>query len=123
MVTGATIAAATIFGASPAAAATPAEICGSGYVQIDSQTLTGSRVHLLWNNTSGYNCVVTMKTTNIGVPTRTGTYLQLPGQTALVSAGDYRYYAGPTKAYARDKCVKWGGGTNAQWWYSGFEHC
>lgn len=123
LLAGGIIAASGALIATPASAATPAEICGSGYGVVDQRTLTGSKVYLLFNNSSGYNCVVTIKTSSVGTKTRTGTYLEVQGQSPLVDANDYAYYAGPTRAYARGKCVKWGGGTNAQWWYSGFSHC
>ncbi|WP_106396424.1 acetyltransferase [Actinocorallia populi] len=119
-----TLAAAVAGTATPAVAATsPAAVCGSGYGIIDSQTLKGSVVYLLYSGSAGRNCVVTVKTTSVGTPTRTGTYLQVQNKSPLTDVDDYSYYAGPTRASAAGQCVKWGGGTNNQWWYSGFEHC
>lgn len=110
--------------AAPASAATsPTAVCGSGYNVIDHQVLTGSTVYLTYNTSAGRNCVVTVKTSSVGTATRTGTFLQVEGKTALTDVDDYSYYAGPTYANAAGKCIKWGGGTNNQWWYSAFEHC
>lgn len=110
--------------AGPASAATsPAAVCGSGYSVIDHKALTGSTVYLLWNGSSGRNCVVTVKTTSVGTKTRTGAYLYVQGSSPIEDTDSYAYYAGPVSAPAVGKCVQWGGGTNNQFWYSGWTHC
>ncbi|GAA4609647.1 spore-associated protein A [Actinoallomurus liliacearum] len=108
--------------ASPASAATPAGVCGSGYSQIDKHTMSGSTIYLLFNGSS--NCVVTFKTTSVGKATRTGAYLQVSGKTPVEDTDDYTTYAGPVRQSAAGKCIVWGGGTSAGgFWYSGWSHC
>jgi hypothetical protein len=60
---------------------------------------------------------------SVGVSTRTGAYLQMSGKDPITDVSSYAYYAGPVSASAVGKCVIWGGGTNNQWWYSGWSHC
>lgn len=100
-------------------------VCGGGYKQVDRASLgSAGAVHLLYNAATGYNCVVTIKATAIGRPTRVGAYLQVAGQPKpTVDSGSFKYYAGPVRAPAAGKCVKWGG------WHGGarrampYGHC
>ncbi|MFC4912833.1 spore-associated protein A [Actinomadura gamaensis] len=109
--------------AAPASAYSASAICGSGYSVIDHQDLNGSTVYLAYSSGSGKNCVVTIKTSDVGTSTRTGTYLYVAGKSPVTEADNFSYYAGPTYASAAGKCIQWGGGTNHQWWYSGWSHC
>ncbi|MEV4257892.1 spore-associated protein A [Spirillospora sp. NPDC049652] len=109
--------------AAPASAASASAICGSGYSVIDSKALNGSTVYLAYSSGSGKNCVVTIKTKDVGTATRTGTYLNVQGANPITDVDNYTTYAGPTYASAAGKCVTWGGGTNYQYWYSGWSHC
>ncbi|WP_414640448.1 M23 family metallopeptidase [Amycolatopsis sp.] len=59
---------------------------------------------LLYNATTGKNCVTTVKTTSLGT-------------------GSFSYYAGPVSASAADKCVKWGGSAGVSKFDSEFSHC
>ncbi|MFD1934597.1 MULTISPECIES: M23 family metallopeptidase [Nonomuraea] len=103
---------------------TPQEVCGTGYDVIDSAALGSSgTVYLLYNSGNGYNCVATMKSTSLGTPTATTAYLEVQGSTRITDSGNYSYYAGPVRASAADKCVKWGGKAGSSTYDSPFEHC
>ncbi|MEV0149387.1 MULTISPECIES: M23 family metallopeptidase [unclassified Nonomuraea] len=102
---------------------TPEEVCGSGYSVIDSAALTGGRAYLLFNSGNGYNCVVTLKTTNLSSSTSMSAFLEPEGSTRTTDSGSYQYYAGPVKRSAPGKCVKWGGSIGSSTYTSGFEHC
>lgn len=103
---------------------TAREVCGSSYTVIDSAALgTAGRVYLLWNGDNGYNCVVTLKQRNVGSPTGTTAFLQPAGGSRSTDSGNFSYYAGPVKRYARGTCVKWGGSTGGQSYESPYEHC
>ena len=90
-----------------ARAYTPQGICGSGYYVQRSRALPGARVYLLYNGAT--NCVTTIKTASVGTPTRTTAGLQVRGRDWSYDVGNYRYYAGPVKEYARGKCVRFFG--------------
>lgn len=102
---------------------TPTEVCGSGFSVIDSHGLSGGRVYLLWNGGSGQNCVVTLKTSNVGSPSSVSASLQVEGGTMTTDSGSFSYYAGPVKKSASNQCVKWGGSVGSSSWMSPFEHC
>ncbi|GAB3878748.1 hypothetical protein GCM10027612_03340 [Microbispora bryophytorum subsp. camponoti] len=103
---------------------TPQEVCGSGYSVIDSAALgTAGTVYLLYNSGNGNNCVVTMKKTSLGTATATTAYLEVQGRSRVTDSGSYGYYAGPVRASAADKCVKWGGKAGSSTYDSPFEHC
>ena len=107
-------------GASPAAAAnpyTPGEVCGAGYAyvhHIDIATpKVWAKVYLMYNSSSGNNCVVTIKTQDIGTATYTNAVLKVRRTDGSVvtgsDPGSFKYYAGPVKLYGRDRCVQFGG--------------
>ncbi|MBB3059803.1 N-acetylmuramoyl-L-alanine amidase [Microbulbifer rhizosphaerae] len=102
---------------------TPAEACGSGFNVINSHTLSGGKIYLLWNGSSGQNCVVTMKSSDIGSPSSVSASLQVEGGTKTTDSGNFSYYAGPIKQSASNDCVKWGGSVGNSSWESPFEHC
>ncbi|WP_326823368.1 N-acetylmuramoyl-L-alanine amidase [Streptosporangium sp. NBC_01756] len=103
---------------------TPQEVCGSGYNVIDSAALgTAGTVYLLYNNSNGYNCVTTIKSSSLGTATATSAYLEVQGKTRVTDSGNFTYYAGPVRAAAADKCVKWGGKAGSSAYDSPFEHC
>ncbi|MBB6170441.1 hypothetical protein HNR23_000501 [Nocardiopsis mwathae] len=112
--------------ATPAEAATnpytPQGVCGSGYREINRHVDRGSIVYLMYNGSS--NCVVTIKTTNIGKVTETWARLDVQGESTQHDnkKPGYKYYAGPLKAPAKGKCVRWGGGQGT-YWVSGWSHC
>src|SRR5688500_15327669 len=62
-----------------AAAVTPEQVCGAGFVRVANSkqaVKTPAKrvlgyVYLLYNRRTGYNCVTTFKTSNVGIPTFT----------------------------------------------------
>ncbi|MER6948316.1 M23 family metallopeptidase [Nonomuraea sp. NPDC000554] len=102
---------------------TPEEVCGSGFAVIDSAGLTGGRTYLLYNSGNGDNCVVTLKTTNLGSPSSTSAFLEPQGESRTTDSGSYDYYAGPVKRNAASQCVRWGGSVGSSSYTSPFEHC
>ncbi|MEQ4720312.1 M23 family metallopeptidase [Nonomuraea sp. B19D2] len=102
---------------------TPEEVCGSGYSVIDSAGLTGGRTYLLYNSGNGYNCVVTLKTTNLGSASAVSAFLEPEGESRTTDSGSYGYYAGPVRRDAAGQCVKWGGSVGSSSYTSPFEHC
>jgi hypothetical protein len=109
-----------------AAAHTPESVCGAGFAQVSDssrpvKTPSGrvfGRVYLLYNRTTGFNCVTTIKTSFVGTATYASARLETqtrrikdePPRTATKQDGkSYKYYAGPVKLYAKGYCVKfWG---------------
>ncbi|GAA2678658.1 hypothetical protein GCM10010412_062030 [Nonomuraea recticatena] len=103
---------------------TAESVCGSGYKVIDSAALgTAGTVYLLYNSANGYNCVATIKKTSLGTATATSAYLEVQGRTRVTDSGNFAYYAGPVRASAADKCVRWGGKAGSAVYDSPFEHC
>lgn len=102
---------------------TPAEVCGSGYSVVDSAALTGGTTYLLYNSSNGSNCVVTLKSTNLGSPSAVSAFLEPQGSNRTTDSGNFDYYAGPVKRSAPDTCVKWGGSVGSSSYTSPFEHC
>ncbi|MEW1839909.1 N-acetylmuramoyl-L-alanine amidase [Nonomuraea angiospora] len=103
---------------------TPESVCGTGYKVIDSSALgTAGTVFLLYNADNGNNCVATIKKTSLGQATATTAFLEVEGKARVTDTGNFEYYAGPVRAAAADKCVKWGGKAGASTYESGFEHC
>jgi hypothetical protein len=104
----------TLVSASPASAApnpyTPGEVCGSGYVTVESKSSTYATVYLMYNSGSGNNCVVTLKSgAAAGVSTRTAAWLEVRGGAFGKDDGSFYWYAGPVRYYARGVCVMFGG--------------
>ncbi|WP_080039679.1 M23 family metallopeptidase [[Actinomadura] parvosata] len=102
---------------------TPQQVCGAGFAVIDSAPLTGGRAYLLYNAGNGNNCVVTLKSSNVGKSTPVSAFLEPKGQKPVTDKGNYGYYAGPVKAKAAGVCVKWGGTIGSASYASDFEHC
>ncbi|MEU0529633.1 sialidase family protein [Amycolatopsis tolypomycina] len=117
----------TIRFASVSEAALGAPACGGGYSVIDSAPLgTGGAagtVYLSYNAANGQNCVSTMKNASAGTATATSAYLEVKGAARQTDSGSFSWFAGPVKATAADKCVKWGGSAGGQAYDSEFEHC
>ncbi|MQM27658.1 M23 family metallopeptidase [Glycomyces albidus] len=103
---------------------TPGEVCGSGYSQINQHALgTVGAVFLMYNSSNGYNCVVTLKYTNVGTASAVSATLQVEGGTTTKDSGNFSYYAGPVKKSAPNTCVKWGGSVGSTTWTSAWSHC
>lgn len=124
--------AAVVLGApSPALAViSPGAACGSGYsvvsdgtrsVKTPGGTVYGN-VYLLYNNSNGKNCVVTIKTSFVGTSTWVSAHLAIQGTSGwYTEEGNFKYYAGGPPAnltvkFAAGKCVAYYGyirsGTN-----------
>ncbi|NES16864.1 MULTISPECIES: spore-associated protein A [Micromonospora] len=91
-------------------------LCGLGFRTVDQDPIhdgaTGIRlgtVYLLHNPFTGYGCAVTLKSTYVGVPTRTQVYLDPEWTPLALDDGDRRYAAGPIYAFVQGGCVIWGG--------------
>ncbi len=102
---------------------TPKEVCGSAFSVIDQAAVTGGRVYLLYNSGNGNNCVVTLKSTNLGKATAVSAFLEPQGGSRATDSGNFGYYAGPVKKSAPGTCVKWGGSVGSSSYTSPFEHC
>ncbi|GLW05024.1 peptidase M23 [Microtetraspora sp. NBRC 13810] len=104
---------------------TPEKVCGSGYKKVDSAAVgSAATAYLLYNASSGSNCVVTMKKTSVGTKTAVTAYLEVKGKARATDSGSYAYYAGPVRAPAKQTCVKWGGSAgSARYDAPAFEHC
>ncbi|WP_067134188.1 hypothetical protein [Microtetraspora malaysiensis] len=100
-----------------AAAYSPEGVCGTGYARVSDgsraiKTPSGStfgHVYLLYNSSNGYNCVVTIKDSYVGTATRTIATLEVKGSKPVSDDKSYKYYAGPVKAAAKGKCVRYSG--------------
>ncbi|MBR7825052.1 CHAP domain-containing protein [Actinospica sp. MGRD01-02] len=101
---------------------TPTQVCGSGYGVIDSHALSGATVYLLYNASTGDNCVTTLATTASGAVSMNAT-LAVQGGSSASNPGSFTYYAGPVVEYAPNSCVEWGGSYKTSSWTSSWSHC
>jgi hypothetical protein len=101
---------------------TPNAVCGSGFGVIDSHALTGADVYLLYNSSTGQNCVTTLASSPTKAVSMNAT-LAVQGGSSASNPGTYTYYAGPVTLSAPGACVEWGGSYNGSSWTSGWSHC
>lgn len=102
---------------------TPEQVCGEGFEVIDRADLRGrGTVYLLWKASSRENCVVTLKSRDVGKRTPTSAFLQPQGQARARDAGSYDYFAGPVTRRAPG-CITWGGAIDGVSYSSTLEHC
>jgi len=101
---------------------TPTQVCGSGYGVIDSHAVSGATIYLLYNSSTGDNCVTTLAT-NASTAEPTKATLAVQGGNSGSDSGTYTYYAGPVTEYAPNNCVEWGGSYNGSSWTSSWSHC
>ncbi|MCP3769832.1 MULTISPECIES: hypothetical protein [unclassified Streptomyces] len=109
------------FSSSAQAASNPVSVCGSGYYIQSSKEMgwvinTGDPqaiVYLLYNASTGYNCVVTV-VTGEQVSNPVGAGLRAEGGSWVKDTGKYNSYAGPVRLRAAGKCVQYWGTT--RWW-------
>jgi hypothetical protein len=107
---------------SPAmAASSPIAACGGGsYHVIDKHDIGKSILYLLYNGST--NCVVNWKKTSEWLLTTAA--IKAQGDAYWQEdLGQYQYYAGPVKRAAAGKCIQWGGLTDSEQYFSGWEHC
>ncbi|MCU7726896.1 serine/threonine protein kinase [Actinoplanes sp. KI2] len=108
---------------------TPKELCGGDFAVIDQHALRGAdgtllgRVYLLFNSSTGKNCTVTLKATDLDTATPASAYLEVQGSPRVTDSGSVPSYAGPVRAKADGICVKWGGSIQDATYDSPFEHC
>jgi serine/threonine protein kinase len=96
---------------------------GGGYYVQRSSSFTGGRTYQLYNR-SGYNCVVTLKTTNVGRKTTVWAQLRRQSDNRAVSdTGSFAYYAGPVFLSAKGTCVRYSGGTSSGSTSAGWANC
>ncbi|MEV4615047.1 CHAP domain-containing protein [Kitasatospora sp. NPDC049258] len=101
---------------------TPAAVCGAGFGVVDSQGLDGARVYLLYNATSGQNCVTTLVDHPAGAVPLNAT-LSVQGGASASDPGTFASYAGPVRLAAPGACVQWGGTFKTTSWTSDWGHC
>ncbi|MET9337156.1 protein kinase [Nonomuraea sp. NPDC003804] len=102
---------------------TPAQACGGGGFYVQRQaSFAGGTTYQLYNDSTGYNCVVTMKTAKIGQLTSVSATLEVQGKSPVTDSGSYKYYA-VAKAYGKGSCVKFSGSTDQGSTSSGFANC
>lgn len=65
----------------------------------------------MYNRSTGYNCVVSIKDAYYRTATRTVATLTVKGGKEYTDVGNFKYYAGPVKVRARGKCVSYWGET------------
>ncbi|HET9172051.1 MAG TPA: hypothetical protein VFN97_21650 [Actinospica sp.] len=115
-----------------AATNTATGLCGSGYTtEVERMDITGGSVYLMYNSSNGYNCVVTIKTADVGTPTAMAAYLGTkagtggePSTWQEHDSGNYSYFAGPIYLYAPHTCVYYGGqAESGLWGYGGPTGC
>ncbi|MGC0313494.1 CHAP domain-containing protein [Kitasatospora acidiphila] len=100
----------------------PSTICGSGYGVIDSHSLGNAVIFLLYNSSTGRNCVTTLAGNPTGAAAMSST-LAVQGGPSTSDSGNYTYYAGPVTEPAPNSCVQWGGSYAGSSWTSSWSHC
>ncbi|HEX4812432.1 MAG TPA: hypothetical protein VFV66_06730 [Nonomuraea sp.] len=101
----------------------PSAVCGPGFFVQRAKEFPGGQVVQLYNRTTGENCVVTMKTADIGKPTRVGATLEVLGGASRTMSGTFGYYAGPVKLYAKGQCVRVSGTVGSSGTTTDWSHC
>lgn len=100
---------------------TATQVCGGGFVVQRSSSFSGGTTYQLWNNGTGQNCVVTLKSgADVGKATSTSATLEVQGGSSKTDSGSFEYYAGPVILTAKGKCVRYSGSagsgsTSAAW--------
>ncbi|MEU4326329.1 serine/threonine protein kinase [Nonomuraea dietziae] len=98
-------------------------VCGSGYYVQRQSSFSGGTTYQLYNSGSGQNCVVTMKTTNVGKETPVSATLEVQGGGSKTDSGNFKYYAGPVYLPAAGKCVKYSGSAGSGSTSAGWANC
>ncbi|WP_329133354.1 spore-associated protein A [Streptomyces sp. NBC_01476] len=98
------------------AATAPANVaynkaCGAGYGVVDHVNVgRAGTVYLTWNDRTGENCVVTVRTKpGPAVYMLAGIFLTGNTEIGASDSGAYTTYAGPVYLPARAQCVSWRG--------------
>ncbi|WP_181448789.1 serine/threonine protein kinase [Nonomuraea aridisoli] len=90
----------------------PVQVCGSGFQIQRAMPFAGGETVQLYNASTGENCVVTMKTADVGKPTKVTAAIEVQGQPRKTDTGMYEFYAGPVKLPGKGKCVRFEGSTS-----------
>ncbi|MFG3435853.1 protein kinase [Nonomuraea sp. NPDC047897] len=102
---------------------TPVSVCGSGFYVQRQGSFAGGVTYQLYNNATGENCVVTMKTADIGKATSVSATLEIQGGPSRTDSGSFEYYAGPVKLQGKGKCVRFEGGAGSSRTSSDWGNC
>lgn len=103
--------------ASPASAATYNDACGSGFGVVNQDDVGGlGTVFLTYNNSTGQNCVVTIRNDPGQPVVWMNAAIRVAGDqsTIVEDPGHYTTYAGPVYLNAAGKCVDWAGTISGQ---------
>jgi hypothetical protein len=101
-----------------------AQVCGSGFAVQRSSSFNGGATYQLYNNSTGQNCVVTLKSgANVGKSTPVSATLEVQNGDSRTDSGNYEYYAGPVKLPAKGKCVRYSGGAGSANTSAGWANC
>jgi hypothetical protein len=101
---------------------TPQNVCGSSFGLLETHSVGAATIYLMYDNGSGQNCVTTMVASSTG-KTYLSSTLSVQNGSSHSDSGQWYFYAGPVKAYAPKKCVRWGGAYGSASWTSGWSHC
>ncbi|WP_233509956.1 protein kinase domain-containing protein [Actinomadura craniellae] len=102
---------------------TAQQVCGGGYYVQRSSAFSGGRTYQLYNTSTKNNCVVTLKTVDVGRPTRVWAKLEAQGGGTRSDSGSFSYYAGPVYVEAPGKCVRYSGGVGSASTSVGWANC
>ncbi|GAA3471606.1 serine/threonine protein kinase [Nonomuraea roseola] len=92
---------------------TATSVCGGGYYVQRQASFAGGTTYQLYSNATGNNCVVTLKTTDVGVSTPVSATLEVQGKSSKTDSGNFEFYAGPVYLYGKGSCVKFSGSTKS----------
>ncbi|WP_208868721.1 protein kinase domain-containing protein [Microbispora triticiradicis] len=99
-------------------------VCGTGFAVVDSHSYGGqATTYLLYNASTGRNCVITLSRYTMPAKIRMSVVLKVKGGASAADAGAYTVYAGPLRLPAKGRCVIWGGGYGGASWSSAWSHC
>ncbi|MFC7380815.1 serine/threonine protein kinase [Sphaerisporangium rhizosphaerae] len=107
---------------------TPQQVCngsgkGTGFAVQRQSAFTGGVTYQLYNLATGFNCVVTMKTQNIGVLSPVSATLEVQGSAPVSESGSFKYYAGPVVMQGKGKCVRFSGSAGSGSTAAPFGNC
>lgn len=89
----------------------PVQLCGGDFRVQRSMPFTGGETFQLYSAATGENCVVTMKTADLGRSTKVTATIEVQGLPRKTDTGMFEFYAGPVKLPGKGKCVRFEGAT------------
>ncbi|MGW2145909.1 protein kinase domain-containing protein [Nonomuraea bangladeshensis] len=102
---------------------TPTQVCGEGFYVQRKQAFSTGETFQLYNASTGENCVVTMKTSEVGKSTPVSVTLEVQGGGSKNQSGNFEYYAGPVKLNGKGKCVRFSGSVGSASTSAGWANC